>query len=215
MCCIYARRYFEMKKLQAIVLSISAIIVSVSVHAEGLLGMKAQPNTFTYNYVELNYMVMDDFELNNKAESDLDGFKFDASFDIDSNLSLIGSLSYADDKDVDLTNYSIGAAYHQKMTQTELTGSDIIIHAAIERIDVDVTGQATKGDTGLLAGATLRVKVVKEFEVFGDLSVRTAWDNDILATIGGRYAFTPKLFGVASFEISDSDTLSAGIRYNY
>ncbi len=208
-----------MKKIQVMILSISTLIASVGVQAEGLLGMESQPNTFDYNYVELNYVAIDDFGVGDSPlKSDLDGFRFKGSYDFDPNLSLIGSLTYADGKNTDLTIFSIGVAYHQKIPKTQLTDSDFIIHAEIESVDSDVdTSEGNKGDDdlGLLAGATARIKVVEKFEIFGDLAFRTVGDNDFLATVGGRYEFTPRLLGIASFEISETDTLSAGIRYNF
>ena len=209
-----------MKKLQSITLAVAAIVGSICVQAEGVLGMEPQPNIFHYNYVELTYIAIDDFGLGDDPldDADLDGFRFKASYDIDPNLSLIGSFSLADDSKVDLTTYSFGAAYHQKLPKTELTETDFIVHAEIERIEAEIdtgSGERKENDTGLLAGATARIRVVEPFEIFCDLSFRTAGDNDVLATVGGRYYLTPKLLGVAGLEISETDTVSLGLRYNY
>lgn len=203
-----------MKNIYSGILAIVAGFLAVAAQAQGVLGIAPQPNVFNYDYIEVDYISIDDFSTRGNLDPDLDGFRVKGSMDIDPNLALIGSIGYAGENNVDLTMISFGTAYHQKLEKTQLKQSDFSIYAEIERWDVEIdNAKGDKDDIGLHAGAAFRIKVVEKFEIFGDLSVRTTMDNDMAAEVGGRYAFTPRLHGVASIEISDADTLAAGLRY--
>ena len=168
--------------------------------------LKAQPSNFNYNYLEVTYIDVD--------EPSVDGFKFKGSYDIAPNISVLASLALADNDNVDLTTITIGGAYHLALQGTELKQLDLVMHGEIERIKWEA-GKYDDSDSGLLLGAELRAGITNEFELFGDATLRTTGDDDFLVTIGGRFNFNTQLQGVASYEMSDNDILSLGVRYHY
>lgn len=178
----------------------------VSVQAQGII-TNDKPNTFTYDYLDVEYVDIDEF--------DTDGFRLSGSYDFEQNLSVIGSIVIAEGNKVDYTQLTGGLAYHQQIKDTE---TDLVLHAEIEMIDWDFDSKSSKkddDDTGILIGSEVRHKINVDAELYGDLSLRTTGDNDVLLTFGGRLHFTPKLLGIVSYEISDQDILAVGIRYHF
>jgi hypothetical protein len=209
-----------MKKMTQVVVALVSLGIAEfpsTALAAGTLGLEKRPSVFSYDQFELDVVFLDDLVVD--RGSSLDGVRFSGSVNIEPNLALTGSVMDASGNRSDFSMGSVGAAYHQKLEGTQLKESDFIIHANLEAmrvvVDPPVGKRQSDNDLGVRAGAGLRVRVVKELEVFGDLSFRTTLDNDLVFEAGGRYAFTPKLHGTASVEIGDIDIVSAGIRYYF
>lgn len=140
----------------------------------------------------------------------LDGFSFNFSHDIRKNIAITGEILSASQGSADFDLLRVGAAYHFK--STSMTDTDVVFHGSVVRAD---GGDA---DTGIRVGASLRVDLQPGVEVFGDISLTTAdeaGDSDILITPGIAIEFTPSLDGVVSYEASDREWLSIGLRYYY
>lgn len=182
-----------------------SMLGAASVHAENVLS-QPQPTHFNYNYLEVSYIDLD--------EPSADGFRFKGSFDVNQNISVIGSYSIAEDGDLDVSFLTAGAAYHMALESPEIDKLDLVFHAEFERAKAEVKNHS-KTDSGLLLGTEARVGLSEAFEVYGDASLRTTGDNDFLVTIGARFEFAPRFQGLMSYEFSDQDILSLGVRYAY
>lgn len=173
-----------------------------------------RPNHFEYDYLEIAYSDLD---------YDLDGFALAFSHDIRNNIAITGQLLSASSNyrgaDLDYDLFSIGAAYHFK--STEMTDTDVVFHGEIARSDGEAAAggaDLSEDDTGIRIGAKLRMNLQPGVEVFGDISLTTldeAGDSNILVTPGVAYEFADGLAGYVSYEISDREWLSLGLRYYY
>ncbi len=174
---------------------------SLSALAVLLLPMSA--NAFDYNYAEVVYADVDDVD---------SGLVLNGSRNLQPNFSLIGSVLFIGD----LTGFSIGGAYHQKATFAPNT--DLVIHGSIENQDYEVCfGNfcVSDDDSGIALGTMLRHQPQDKLEVFGGLTYTTIWDNDMKLKGGVLYEVQNRLKVGASLELSDTDTLSLGVRYSY
>jgi len=173
------------------------------------------PSNFSYNYVEVDYV---DFDGN------LDGFNFEASYDISQNINVIGSLGLFDGGSYDATLLSGGAAYHFGVGQAfgveKLNNMDLMIHAELEYIwysNCDGKGKCKNDndDLGIYTGVEARYQVLDILEVYADLSVRTTSKNDLILSSGVRFSATETILITAGFELGDNDAISLGGRFNF
>ena len=166
-----------------------------------------------YNFVEVAYVDVD--VDNDDLDADLDGFKVHGSFDMDPNFAVIASITSLSEKDVDVDYYSGGVAFHQGIPGENGEGVDVVAHASIEAIRFDPDNAKSDTKYGALFGAGIRYLAIDNLEVFGDLSIRTAGDNDIILKGGARYTFVQGFSAFAAIEVADSEVLSTGIRYTF
>lgn len=177
----------------------TAIIAASSATAYELPADRA--NHFDYDYVAGAWADL---------EAGLDGFSFEFSHDLRNNIAITGELLSASNGPADYDMLSVGAAYHFK--SSTMTDTDVIFHGELVRADL------VDADTGLRIGASLRIDLQPGVEVFGDITLTTAdeaGDSDFLITPGLAIEFTPALDGVISYEASDREWLSVGLRYYY
>lgn len=186
---------------------LATAVVAASVAAPAMAQTSdALPSNFSYNYVEVDYVDMD---------SDLDGLRILGSFDVHSNVSVIGNLGLFGRKGVDVTNLTVGAAFH--MGIPEVTNLDIRAHAELEFVDLDFScsGCGSDDDRGLRIGAEVRFKPIDVLEVYGDLTYKTVYDNDMILSGGVRFYVVPNIQLTAGLELSDDDALYIGGRFSF
>ncbi len=162
-----------------------------------------QPNTFNYMFIEAKFI-----HKGNRGS----GFRLDGSFDIDHNIAAMAGIRYTTKNDTSYTLVSAGAAYHQQIMGRAIEGLDFIAHAAFEEaFDNDKTSD--KSYFGVKVGTGVRCAVKPKLEAFGDFSVATTGGSEIFIKGGVRYTLMRGLTGVASYEFSNNNTLSLGLRY--
>ena len=203
-----------MKKLSTLAAAIVAGTVGLSAAVQAAPLNTNSPNVFSYTYIEADYINMDDFG---------DGLRLKGSFDIDKNLAIMGAVDFASEHGVDWRRISVGLGYHQKIANK----TDILVHGEVENISLDWDSgykhdwddhydrYNDDSDTGVRVGAEIRHALTSKVELFGDVSVTTAYDTDVPVTLGGRFSFTRQLQATASFEFSDEDTFALGLRYYF
>ncbi|HEY9033261.1 MAG TPA: hypothetical protein VIN71_04925 [Pseudomonadales bacterium] len=192
-----------------------SLLVSLPLLAQpagkGVFGLPAQPNTFSYDYVEVGLLHMDRHNLN--------GLRSSGSFTVMHNLSVIGSLTAAMRSDAEQQALTAGVAYHQKLHGTVLQATDFILHAELEaqriKLERRFLRDRTETHAGVVVGAGLRNRLIDDVEVFADFSVRTTGSTDPFVTLGGRFSVLPELQLQASLEVGDNDTFLTGVRYSF
>lgn len=197
--------------MKRIMIALWLTVAAVSAQAQGLFGMDAQPNSFSYTYIEAHVLHMDFRNLN--------GIRTHGSLQVMPNLSVIGSVTGAARSQVDHQAITAGVAYHQQLQGTVLEKTDFIIHLEVEgqrtKIRPNNAPSSSSNDKGLIIGAGLRNELLEGVEIFGDFSMRTTRSTDLFVTLGSRYTVLPQLQLVASVEASSNDTVMFGARYSF
>lgn len=173
-----------------------------------------KPNHFEYDYIDIAYVDLED---------GLNGFSLLGSYDIAHNVALTGQFLTASTEkggiDLDYDLLSIGLAYHFK--SASMTDTDVVFHGELVKADYDASAgsaRASDDESGIRVGAKLRMDLQPGVEVFGDISLTSAdeaGDSEILITPGVAYEFADGLAGFISYEFSDREWLSLGLRYYY
>lgn len=187
--------------LRSFLMTGALVSLSLSNAANAAQWPADKPNHFNYDTIEGAWADLND---------GLDGFSFKVSHDIRQNLAITGGVLSASQGNADYDLLTVGAAYHFK--SLTMTDTDVVLHGSLVRADNG------KADTGIRIGAKLRVNLQPGVEVFGDLSVTSAdeaGDSEILITPGLAVELRPDLDAVASYEASDREWLSIGLRYHY
>lgn len=175
----------------------------------------AAANNFNYSFVEADYV---DFD------SGFDGFRVKGSFDLQSNLAVIGSVGLYDEKNADLRVVSGGVAYHRNagelLEADALRNTDLVFHGELEwaEVSVDCPSFAScrdDDDIGILAGVEARIAIIDRLEAFADLSLRTTWDTDVVFGGGVRFSVIEQLQLLAGVELADDDNIYLGARFNF
>ena len=173
----------------------------------------AKHSTFSYRWVELDYVTWGSNEF---GKDDFDGFRVDVSVPVADQISVIGDLTAYSNKFVDTTKLSGGASYNLNIGSLSgvaaLDKMDGVIHAEIEYYD---TNKGVGSETGIYTGVEARYWALEGLEVYADLSIRTAYDTDLVIASGVRWAVIDALQLTAGFTLADADELYLGARYNF
>ncbi len=176
-------------------------LLPFSAYALDMLDLdEARPNQFGYNYTEAEYVDVD---------SGLDGFRLNISYDLKPNLAITGSILKTSTGHLGYNLVSAGAAYHARWV--EFDKSDLIIHASL----VSVDRARSDTDLGAMIGAKVRASVKEPLEVVADLSYTTVLNGDLSLSIGAVYSLSPDLAATATYQLTDDDVLSVGLRYYF
>lgn len=186
-------------------LSLSSLISSV------------QATNIDYDYVEVGYTLINDFDASG-------GVSLSGSYDIFDNINVIGSLFVSTTTnstvfdDIDVTNYSLGFGYHSATSDT----LDFFVEARLLNTDTTATTKGVKvnqDDTGSMMSFGVRNQLNDKVELLGRIDRRnTDAAGETVFTFGGRYERNKKLsFGLEFTTGADngSETLTASIRRNF
>ena len=167
----------------------------------------ASADDVNWNYVELDYLLIDD-------DDDTDGVRLKGAFEFTDGIFGFGEITTTDD---DLNIVELGAGY----AHTVANGTDVYGGLAVNYFDFDVDNG--DDDTGFTLRAGVRSLVITELEVKAEL---VHVENDLLmdddATaidLGIQYLPIPELGIIAEYQVqTDSDNddrIVLGARYNF
>ncbi len=176
---------------------------------------ESKDTSFSYRWIELDYVTRGDDNYSN--DRDADGFRVDFSVPVIDQFSVIGDLTTYSNKYVDTLKLSGGTSYHLNIgslsTVTALDKMDGVIHAEIEYYNPDCKGCDT--EVGLYTGLEARYWAADGLEVYADLSIRTAYNNNLFFSGGVRWAALDTIQLTAGFTLADADELYIGGRFNF
>src|SRR5690554_306715 len=200
-------------------------------------GLFNKETNFSYSYVEGN--------IGHYHKSHMNGLNAKGSFAIMPNLSIIGSLGFAKEGPYQRIDTTVGASYQRPLSGTSFSKTDYVIHAELEHNRYAIkyrrwfrNSTHREENTGFIIGAGLRNELIKNLEVFGDISLRfrsmTMHASSMpetkirpFVTLGARYSVIPNLQVGGSIEVGTvgvgrkkidmpaDDFISANIRYSF
>ncbi len=173
-------------------------------------------NNFNYNYVELGYAAVTDFEING-------GVIVSGSYDIQENINIIGDIfvstgSDTDNVDVDLDSYRLGVGYHMPISGK----TDVLAEVGLFNVSAKANSRGitiNRDDSGYQLSAGVRHKLAEKIELQGRINYRNSDDlSDRNYQLGARYSFNPAISVGADFNTGaedGSESLTTSIRWNF
>ena len=161
---------------------------------------------FKYEYVEAEIVL-----------GDGTGFSVAGSYRLQDNWFLTGRVQFYEvdigPVDPDLTSLSAGVTYVHSIQEN----FDVLGTAELDYINIDADGFGSDDDLGLLFRGGARYAFTEEWEAFGGVGFRTAFDdNEITLDLGGRYLINEDLEAQVSVDFGDDLTLvQLGVRYRF
>ncbi len=152
-----------------------------------LLGLSATASAqgFDYNYVQLDYGVIDFANIN----IDGDGFTLGGSLAINSDAHVFGSYQSADlDFGVDASTFNLGIGYNTELSPR----MDAYARASFEFIELDFPGIGSFDDNGFGFGVGVRFAASDKLELDGGIKYVKYGDagSDTGIEVGALYNFT-------------------------
>lgn len=186
--------------------SLLVLITSTNAHA----------NNFNYNYVELGYAAITDFEVD-------EGVVISGSYDIKENINIVGEAfvstsSDSDTADIDLDSYRLGVGYHMPISDK----TDVLAEAGLFNVSVEASSRGitiNRDDSGYQLSAGVRHKLAEKIELQGRINYKNSDDlSDRNYVLGARYYFNPAISVAADFNTGaedGSELITTSLRWNF
>jgi len=174
----------------------------------------AHANNFNYNYVELGYAAITDFEVDG-------GVVVSGSYDIKTNINLIGEAfvsTSSDSGNVDIDSYRLGVGYHMPLSHQ----SDVLAEIGLFNVSAEASSRGitvNRDDSGYQFSAGIRHKLSEKVELQGRINYKNSDDiSERNYVAGARYYFKPNLSVSADFNTGaddGSELLTTSLRWNF
>ena len=174
----------------------------------------AHANNFNYNYVELGYAAITDFEVDG-------GVVVSGSYDIKTNINLIGEAfvsTRSDSGNVDIDSYRLGVGYHMPLSHE----SDVLAEVGLFNVSAEFNNRGTtinQDDSGYQFSAGIRHKLDEKIELQGRVNYKNSDDiSERNYVAGARYYFKPNFSVAADFNTGaddGSELLTTSLRWNF
>lgn len=183
----------------------------------------AYANNFSYNYVELGYAAITDFQVT-------EGIVIKGSYDLANNINVLGQdltnnlnlvadafVSTASDSgNVDADSYRIGVGYHTPLS----SGTDVLAELGLFNVSAEAgNGIIKRDDSGYQFSAGIRHKLKEKIELQGRVNYKNSDDiSERNYVAGARYYFKPNLSVGAEFNTGaddGSELLTTSLRWNF
>jgi hypothetical protein len=195
---------------------LAILFFACQLYAENF-GLQVVDSAFDYNYLDVTGII---------TSGEGNGFGIKASVDIEPNFAMMFSIVHTQQSKESNTYLSLGIAYHQLLNKTQIPSLDWIMHLSFEAASINDKHKHKhtqtpndhrhiSHDVGLRIGTGLRYQIIKNIDVYSDMSVSTTTHSTVHIRIGATYDLTPSFNLYSSYEFSDCDKLFLGFRYLY